>query len=673
MPIRVEHGPNLAPIGQLAYQTGQLEYRNKRRTELERLAMLQAQMRQKAQQQQNQIAATLQGQKMSHMGAMQRLQQAQQFGQINAEQANQWQVQADVKAQENRVLWGKQMGQNQLDLANMNAGIADQKVVQRVQNAHRQDQAFQNLNPAGEGEWLNIGKQIVAAGNNQKIPPQELDGHIAQLRAQQDALVDQDEMTYGKKNKVGYEAPDMWDADGQVTRIRFVPGVDSTGTPIVKYKQPTSRFTTGPDGNQEEIPLTTQEYAEQGNGSVTINGYVIPTEWDEDLGRMKQVQGVKGEMTDERRAQEEEKDRAEAERERHEKWDFDSEKKRQDVLANYEGPDSHLDEEAPAIVRMALDPVAWRNNFKYPKEPRFDLTETNNPPVPQAQQNQVVPLDDAAPAVPLEQQPVAPVAPQAIGGPVQQPVAPVGEGAMFDSYDPANANQVAGGLAVYPGAKSTGLIGEAGYRTQKKYNTDAGAPVEQPPVAPVAAPAAGGIGGPAPQAPVSKEFEAVPPEYHPRKQWGDTPIKSTPEGYKAMGPVSIYAIAPEDQQAVYQERQREAKILPWDSEERGGVSPGTIANALKNGPLEYGAKVDLSKDNSPFSAKWKEETGSDVLVINDNLMFKLLSPGLTAEQQAELQQRIYTQKKKHFEYYGEPSDFPSDNMNRFQQRIQGIQ
>ena len=104
MPIRVEHGPNLAAVGQLAYRTGQYEYRNKRRTELERLAMQQAEMRQRAQQQQQQIAATLQGQRMSHMGAMQRLQQAQQFGQINAEQANQWQVQADVQKQQNQVI-----------------------------------------------------------------------------------------------------------------------------------------------------------------------------------------------------------------------------------------------------------------------------------------------------------------------------------------------------------------------------------------------------------------------------------------------------------------------------------------------------------------------------------------------------------------------------------------
>ena len=146
----------------------------------------------------------------------------------------------------------------------------------------------------------------------------------------------------------------------------------------------------------------------------------------------------------------------------------------------------------------------------------------------------------------------------------------------------------------------------------------------------------------------------------------------TLEGYKMMN-TPIYAVHPKDRQAVYQARQREAKVLPWDSTKQGNVSPGSLANALKRGELEYGAKVDLSKDNSAFAAQWKELTGQDVLVINDDLMFKLLSSGLTEEQKAELQQLIYTQKKKHFEYYGEPSDFPSDNMLQFQQRVQEIQ
>ena len=61
------------------------------------------------------------------------------------------------------------------------------------------------------------------------------------------------------------------------------------------------------------------------------------------------------------------------------------------------------------------------------------------------------------------------------------------------------------------------------------------------------------------------------------------------------------------------------------------------------------------------------------MVVNDVLMHNLLSPNLTPEQNQALQRRIFMQKKKHFEYFGEPSDFPSANMQRFQQRVQGIQ
>ena len=190
-----------------------------------------------------------------------------------------------------------------------------------------------------------------------------------------------------------------------------------------------------------------------------------------------------------------------------------------------------------------------------------------------------------------------------------------------------------------------------------------------PPVAPQA-PAA-------PQARVSKEFESVPATFHPQKQW-DQPVKAASlEEYKAMKDVSIYQIAPEDQLAVYQHRQREAQVLPWDSNQRGPAGRGSVASALERGEIGYGTKIDLSADTSAtgkaFAAEWNKLTGSPVMVVNDVLMHNLLSPNLTPEQNQALQRRIFMQKKKHFEYFGEPSDFPSANMQRFQQRIQGIQ
>ena len=78
-----------------------------------------------------------------------------------------------------------------------------------------------------------------------------------------------------------------------------------------------------------------------------------------------------------------------------EKWYTEREKDRQDAIVKR---NAELDDPG-----LEADPVRWHETYAFPeyKEPRFDLTETNNPPVPPAQQDQVIPL---------EQQPVAPVA-----------------------------------------------------------------------------------------------------------------------------------------------------------------------------------------------------------------------------------------------------------------------
>ena len=419
MPIRVEHGPNLAPVGQLAYQTGQLEYRNKRRTELERLAMQQAEMRQRAQQQQNQIAASLQGQKMSHMNAMQRLAVGQQFGQINAEQANQWKVQADVKAQENRMIWGKQLGQNQLDLANLNAGLADQKGIEKLQWNQEWAGYKQTLNPTGQAAILENERLRQIELNSPKNNPAEHGNINAQFDNNKQNIINDKANTVDAELQPGTQSvhiahsltPDqVVEKDpeirkrneamvGQPKVYKTVKVRNPDGSVVYEYTPATTKMIEGPDGNMLELPLSAQQIHDNTTTIVRRGGRDY-------LGHLNSTNGIyevddnaKPIDTPEWLAQQAEIKRAEAEREAKRKWDTEREKDRQNVIANYEGPDSHPGEEAPAIVRMALDPVKWRNNFKYPEAP-----------VPQAQQDQVIPLDDAAPAVPLEQQPVAPVA-----------------------------------------------------------------------------------------------------------------------------------------------------------------------------------------------------------------------------------------------------------------------
>ena len=625
MPIRVEHGPNLGAVGQVAYKTGQLEYRNKRRAELERIAMQQAEMRQRAQQQQQSIQATLQGQKMSQMGAMQRLQQQQQFGVINAEQANQWKVQADVKAQENRVLWGKQLGQNQFDLANLNAGLADQKDIERIQNAQRLRDAQIHLNPAGEAEDMNISKQIAAMRIDPKIPPEELEGSIAQLVQKRAGLRDQQEFTSGIQNKLGNTSIHTAYDDGSAKSNRVVVGHGSSGEPIVEYPLATTRVITNEAGDQEEEKLTPQEIYDATWTPVVQDGQTYRAEWDKKDGQYKVAPGTQPTVTPYMKE-----------------------------IADYK--ESYSD---------------WKSEMSSYTKAKAGLHSSFKTQQANAELGKTLTFDEYAA--------------EAMGPPPVAPVKPVDP----DDIKPLQLDPIPDDIGV--GQPDVGVGPE---EPPAQAPPAIGAPVQQPPQAPVAAPQAGGIGGPVQQpdavqdpmagqpqpqaqAPVSKEFETVPAEYHPQKQFDHPGFEyTTLQGYEDND-TNIYEIVPQHQKAVYEARQRTAKVLPWNGTDRGPITRGSIAKSLEKGELEYGAKINLSSDNTvvgkEFAKVWKDLTGQDVMVINDKIMYELLSPGLSEEEKAELEQRIFTQKKKHFEHYGEPGDFPSDNMNRFQQRIQGIQ
>ena len=599
MPIRVEHGPNLAPIGQLAYQTGQLEYRNKRRTELERLAMQQAEMRQRAQMQQQQIAANLRGQRMSHMGAMQKLALGQQFGQFNAQQANQWNIKLNEQRREHEIGLAEQVGRRAVDRIKLAQGLADEADWKKAEWEWLVKTYDTGLNSGGkqnvQGLLTDRFKLMYDKKLNEQQRTQALEQNMGQL---QEAKTDP-RWRVGLNQEIGYSEGFMKNKDGNNvftrTRVSSGKGDDDWTNTSNRIRMVEDPDNIGADGSgMIESEISEAEWFKENTSIIETDGVKWIQYPDASTGKMvreryepeNNSEAIRDHMLEVRKT-----------------WNSMDE----DLRLKYPGGFSAFNAEHPFEVGGLTDsPVAAMRRQQRANDPNF---------YPLRQPNAPLPLDP----IPND---------LGVGEPAGGP----------DAFWPGGVNPVA-----------TPKIGGP-------------AQTQEAPVAPRQT-----------QAPVSKEFEAVPAEYHPRKQWGDTPIKSTPEGYKALGRVSIYAIAPEDQQAVYQERQREAKVLPWDSEERGGVSPETIANALKNGPLEYGAKVDLSKDNSPFADAWKKATGQDVLVVNDELMWKLLSPNLTEEQQAELQQQIYTQKKEHFEYYGEPSDFPSDNMIRFQQRMQGVQ
>ena len=94
MGIRVEHGPSMLPVGKLAYRTGQNEYINKRRKELEAQQEQRANRQLKAQMQVNDINAGFQQIQMQHQMGMQRAAAQNEFQLDRDEKNHNWQVNA---------------------------------------------------------------------------------------------------------------------------------------------------------------------------------------------------------------------------------------------------------------------------------------------------------------------------------------------------------------------------------------------------------------------------------------------------------------------------------------------------------------------------------------------------------------------------------------------------
>jgi hypothetical protein len=641
MPIRVEHGPNLAAVGQLAYRTGQYEYRNKRRTELERIAMQQAEMRQRAQQQQQEIAAKLQGQRMSHMGAMQQLQLRQQFGQINAEQAQQWQVKADIQKQQNQMIWGKQLGQNQLDLANLGAGLADQKVIKNLQWKQKWDGIKRRINGQGQAAILKNEADRRRELSSPKNNPAEHGNINAQFDKINADIESDPNNLINVEDQLGYTQPVSRNDKGEVTINSVNIGRDpDTGQQMLDYRIQTYRNVEVPDGNGgftneqvdrtpseinaiRHIPITIGDQVYVGTHNSQTNGYDIDLNRGEDTPKVKAQQLYA------------------------------------DKLERFDDKQDKYDAAKPRYLSAysAAQQVAWRLSGPEGEDMRA-LGE----------------FEEWAAAEGMGLPPVAPVEPDwaqfdGAQGPAGQ-VGPAGMGGQQNVEDELSLGdkgrpmaQGTAGVTGAPGAQ--GMAGEPNaprsfVEPEFSLQQESDFADLQPEIPQ------------APQAPPSEEFKTVPPKYHPKKQYSRTYKYDAPEKYDMMN-MPINAIDPVDRQAVYEQRQRMAKVLPWDSATNGPVSPNSLINIIKQ-PDSYGLKIDLTKDTSDagkfMADAWQEQTGgSTTIVVNEDLMWRLLSPGLSKEESDQLLDRIYTEKKKHFEFYGEAEHFQNNRMNSFMQRV----
>ena len=160
MGIRVEHGPSMVPVGRMAYRTGQNEYINRRRKELEALAEQRANRQQKSQMQINDINAGFQQIQMQHQQGMQRAAAQNQF-QLDRDQKNHdWGVKAAADLFNNQKALNDQRHEQGLARVEFGQDLQNQAM---IDNNHAQemtetfDKLYATCNQAGRGLMDDFG------------------------------------------------------------------------------------------------------------------------------------------------------------------------------------------------------------------------------------------------------------------------------------------------------------------------------------------------------------------------------------------------------------------------------------------------------------------------------------------------------------------------------------
>ena len=280
MPIRVEHGPSMIPVGQLAFQTGQLQYRNKRRTELERLAMQQAEMRQRAKMQQNQISASLRGQQMSQMGAMQRLAVGQQYGQVNSEQAYQRQLQLSEGSREHAMNLAEQYGENAIEHTKIRQNLADDADWKKAEWNWLVKTYDQDLNSSGQQHVQGLLSDRMRIQGDQRIREEDRPAALEQNMGQIKEAQNNPQFRVGRDQEVGYKETfgEMEDGNYTWNRTRVSNG---KGEDDWTYKPNLTRMI--PDPNWRGPP----------NEAPTIKSSISTQQWYTDNTEFFDIDGVR--------------------------------------------------------------------------------------------------------------------------------------------------------------------------------------------------------------------------------------------------------------------------------------------------------------------------------------------------------------------------------------------
>ena len=218
MPIVVEHQPAFAAPGMMAAQTGQLEYRNQRRRELEAIAMQQAEMAQRARMQRENIAAGFMKQNLSHAQNMQANAWQNQFNLGRDDLAHQRNLALNQQDFVNRQAMLDQGFQNNKDLAQFNNDLRMQMGDHNAQQDKiRQDEInfhqtrLKNLSAQGQAmyndEIHNFNQTMM------EVPPEQQQGLRDQHQQNLDNIYNNAANHAGRSREPGYVNSNAY-ADG---------------------------------------------------------------------------------------------------------------------------------------------------------------------------------------------------------------------------------------------------------------------------------------------------------------------------------------------------------------------------------------------------------------------------------------------------------------------------
>ncbi len=276
MAIRVEHGPSMVPVGRLAYRTGQNEYINRRRRELEALREQQADRQQRSAMHISDINASFQRLSMENQNRQAAAQQQQQFqmdfaqqqnqvakkaakrghrwDQQDAQQQQEWQQQAMEQQQqfsmeqaEKKQKWDVQHQQRAFDNSMSVAKYGDEAAISRMQAqwGHENDvidkaaqqaeeqwlqqRTFGMLTPEKRSEVVSIRQQIVDTKNSTELDETQQEEALKEFNGQLNEILQatpasKPEFFHGSHLQPGYSGPDPMNPGYWINNVEKADG-----------------------------------------------------------------------------------------------------------------------------------------------------------------------------------------------------------------------------------------------------------------------------------------------------------------------------------------------------------------------------------------------------------------------------------------------------------------